>query len=81
LQNASEKIEERLLIAPKNESLLYNLACVEGLRGNVQACLKWLRRWKKVAPASRRMHIANDLAFEKVRGDPDFIAFLDSRPD
>lgn len=55
----------------------YNLACVYGLRGDVQSCLKWLKVRQERGKPLDCEYMRNDQDLDPVRNDPDFIAWLE----
>ena len=50
----------------------YNLACVYGVCGDVQACLKWLRVSQKHEKLPDCAHLRDDKDLEAVRNTPEF---------
>ena len=59
----------------------FNLACIEGLKGNVVECIEHLKNWKKHQPAPTKINLDGDVDFDRVRKAPEFQAFRNSLPD
>lgn len=54
----------------------YNLACVYGVRSDVQNCLHWLKVCQKHGKLSSCEYVHKDKDLDPVRNDPEFIAWL-----
>lgn len=54
----------------------YNLACIYGLRGDVQNCLKWLRVSQEHGKLPDCKHLREDKDLDPVWNDPAFIEWL-----
>ncbi|MCH7547906.1 MAG: hypothetical protein IID30_16025, partial [Planctomycetes bacterium] len=77
---ACEKYADAVRIKPDKHEALYNLACVEALRGDVDATITRLRVWAEYHPAPSRLKIVNDEDFDRVRDDPTFMEFVNTLP-
>lgn len=70
---------EQLLLEHANAApgvVAYNLACVYGLRADVQSCLKWLKVAQEHKTLVSCEHIRNDKDLEPVCTDPAFTEWL-----
>ena len=66
---------EQLLLAHADAApgvVAYNLACAYGVRGDVQACLKWLRVSQAHKTLPDCTHLRDDKDLEAVRNTPEF---------
>lgn len=75
LDQAEQLLLKHVESAPPG-MLAYNLACVYGLRSDVQTCLKWLRvsQEHEVLPGCE--HLGRDKDLDAVRSDPAFIEWF-----
>jgi len=71
---AKALLREGLVQHPGNESLLYNLACLEALSGETEAALEHLA--PAMANPRFREFAAEDSDFDSLRGDPRFTALV-----
>jgi tetratricopeptide (TPR) repeat protein len=78
LARAEEKFHKALAVKPDHPSVMYNLACVYGLRGEVGEAISWLIRRSEKPPTLTRDRVSADPAFRSVRKSPEFVAFLSS---
>ncbi|MBB5037485.1 KGGVGR-motif variant AAA ATPase [Prosthecobacter dejongeii] len=78
LDHAEEKFQEALAIKADDPIIIYNLACLSGLKGEVETTLFWLESWRKLNSKAAKSKLDNDKDFDRVRNDPRFQAFRDS---
>jgi len=74
LQQAERLLLEHVEATPGE--MAYNLACVYGLRTDVQSCLKWLRvsQHHKILPDCANLRDDKDL--DAVRNAPEYVEWL-----
>jgi hypothetical protein len=60
---------------------LYNLSCLEAWQGNVDEALHWLRAAASFGQKISRAQIAAEKAFDRIREDPAFAAYVQSLPE
>ncbi len=77
---AEEKFKHALTIKPDDSGALFNLSCLAGLRGNAEAAVNALERWRAVESAAAKSKLDGDTDFDRVRDNPKFRIFRDSLP-
>ena len=73
---AEEKYRASLAIRPDRHSVLFDLSCLEALRGNVQGTVDWLRKAVAAGHEVTREKLAGDGDFDRVRGAAEFREFV-----
>jgi Flp pilus assembly protein TadD len=58
---ARDKYQQAIKFKPDDSSALFNLACLEALRGNETECQKWLKKRIKIEPLSEENKNDTDL--------------------
>ncbi len=78
---ASEKFQRANAIAPNDSDVWSDIACLAGLRGDVDEAVSALERWKALNAEPTQSDIDEETDFDRVRDNPRFRAFRDSLPD
>ena len=70
--------EDKFLLAEKLKpgKGAYNLACIESLRNNSEACRKWLEKSRDGGALPEETHMESDSDLEFVRNEPWFLEFM-----
>jgi tetratricopeptide (TPR) repeat protein/NAD-dependent SIR2 family protein deacetylase len=78
---AGQKYAKALCIKPDDYGTHFNLACLEGLKGNPINCCQHLVLWKKYHPSPTKMQLDDDKDFDRVRGSQEFQQFRNALTD
>jgi MinD-like ATPase involved in chromosome partitioning or flagellar assembly/tetratricopeptide (TPR) repeat protein len=73
---AEEKYRASLAIKPDRHSVLFDLSCLEALRGNAQGAVDWLRQAVAGGYEVTREKLAGDGDFDRVREATEFQEFV-----
>lgn len=75
------KHQAAVAIKPDKHETFFNLACIAALRGDVETVITELERWKDAAPSPTRAELDDDEDFDKIRDEPQFLAFRETLPE
>jgi hypothetical protein len=68
-------------LARGSKAAQFNLACLEAIHGDLDACISWLRSAVESGERITQENLRAESDFDSVREHPDFVQFQSSLPE